>query len=82
MLDGTERDPLNPTYTCMVQMTPGWQYITWKNALREEDDIFGDKRLLKETNKKDNLAGSKENLRILSMLYYPSPLSLIVFLLG
>ena len=34
VLDGTGRDPPNPTYTCVVKMTPRGQYITWKNALR------------------------------------------------
>ena len=36
MLDGTERDPSNPTYRCVVKITPRGQYITWKNALREK----------------------------------------------
>ena len=35
VLDGTERDPLNPTYTCVVKMISRGQYITWKKALRE-----------------------------------------------
>ena len=37
VLDGTERDPSNPTYTCMVKMISRGQYITWKKALREGD---------------------------------------------
>ena len=37
VLDGTERDPLNPTYTCVVKMISRGQYITRKKALREGD---------------------------------------------
>ena len=36
MLNVTGRDPPNPTYTYVVKMTLRGQYITWKNALREE----------------------------------------------
>ena len=36
MLDGTGRDPPNPTYTCVVKLTPKGQYIIWKNALRKK----------------------------------------------
>ena len=36
MLDGTGRDPPNPTYTCVVKLTPRGQYIIWKNALRKK----------------------------------------------
>ena len=49
MLDGTERDPLNPIYTCVVKMISRGQYITGKKALREGD---WDIRKTKSTQKK------------------------------
>ena len=47
MLDGTERDPLNPIYTCVVKMTPREQYITWKNALRKREIGTSKQRVLR-----------------------------------
>ena len=40
MLDGIGKDPPNPTYTCVVKMTPRGQYITWKNALRKKSELL------------------------------------------
>ena len=39
-MDETGRNPPNPTYTCMMRMTPGGQYITWKIAWRGEWDFL------------------------------------------
>lgn len=35
MLDRSERNPPNPTYTCVVKMISRGQYITRKKVLRE-----------------------------------------------
>ena len=35
MLDGTEKNPPNPTYMCVVKILSREQYITKKKALRE-----------------------------------------------
>ena len=57
VLDGTGRDPPNPTYTCVVKMTPRGQYITWKNTLRKRIGTSKQRGLRRKTlwNKKLNL---------------------------
>ena len=68
MLNGTGRDPPNPTYTCVVKMTPRGQYITWKNALRERTETS---KLVTPRGKPyeiKNLACFKEKLIVISVL--------------
>ena len=45
MLDGTRKSSQILTYTCMVEMIPGVEYITWKGGLkkggeRKNEEIF------------------------------------------
>ena len=81
MLDGTGRDPPNPTYTCVVKMTPRGQYIIWKNALREK--IGTSKQVMPRGKSYEikNLACFKEKLIVIFVLIYLKMLSLIIFLL-
>ena len=81
MLDGTGRDPLNPTYTCVVKMTPRGQYIIWKNALRER--IGTSKRVgpRRKSYEIKNLACLKDKSIVISVLIHQEMLSLILFLL-
>ena len=81
MLDGTGNDPPNPTYTCVVKMTPRGQYITWKNALRE--GIGTSKQVMPRGKpyKIKNLACFKEKLIVIFVLIHLKTLSLIIFLL-
>ena len=81
MLDGTGRDPPYPTYTCVVKMTLRWQYIIWKNALREK---IGTSKQVTPRGKSyeiKNLACFKEKLIVIFVLIHLKTLSLIVFLL-
>ena len=82
MLDGIGRDPPNPTYTCVVKMTPRGQYITWKHALREM--IGTSKRVVprRKSYEIKNLACFKEKLIVIFVLIHLETLSLIVFLLN
>ena len=81
MLDGTGRDPPNPTYTCVIKMTPKWQYITWKNALREEIGTSKQVTLRGKPYEIKNLACFKGKLIVIFVLIHLKTLSLIVFLL-
>ena len=81
MFDGTGKDPLNPTYTCMVKMTPREQYITWKNALRERIRTSKQLMLRRKSYEIKNLACFKNKLVIISILIHLEKSSLIVFLL-
>ena len=82
MLDGTGRDPPNPTYTCVVKMTPRGQYITWKNALREK--IETEKRVVSRRKPCEikNLACFKKKLIGTFVLIHLETFGLIVFLLN
>ena len=81
MLDGTRRDPPNPTYTCVVKMIPRGQYITWKNALRE--GIETSKQLMprRKSHEIKNLACFNDKLIVIFMLIHLETLRLIIFLL-
>ena len=81
MLDGTGGDPSNPTYACVVKMTPKEQYITWKNALRKR--IRTSKQVMPRGKSCEikNLACFKEKLIVIFVLIHLEMLSLIVFLL-
>ena len=81
MLDGTGRDPPNPTYTCVVKMTPRGQYITWKNALRERIETSKQVTPRGKSYEIKNLACFKEKLILIFVLIHLKTLSLIVFLL-
>ena len=81
MLDGTGRDPPNPTYTCVVKMTSREQYITWKNALREGIETSKQLMLRRKSYEIKNLACFKDKLIVIFALIYLETLSLIVFLL-
>ena len=81
MLDGTGRDPPNPTYMCVVKMTPRGQYITWKNALREGIEISKQGTPRGRPHEIKNLASFKEKLIVIFVLIHLKTLSLIVFLL-
>ena len=60
MLDETGRDPPNPTYTCVVKMTPRGQYITWKNAFRERIETSKQLMLRRKSYEIKNLACFKD----------------------
>ena len=81
MLDGTGRDPPNPTYTCVVKMTPRGQYITWKNALREGIGISEQLMPRRKSHEIKNSARINDKLIVIFMLIHLETLSLIVFLL-
>ena len=81
MLDGTRKDPPNPTYTCMVKMTPRGQYITWKNALKKKIGTSKQSMLRRKSYEIKNLACFKDKLIVISILIHLETLSLIVFLL-
>ena len=81
MLDGTGRDPPNPIYTCVVKMIPRGQYITWKNALREEIETSKQVMPRRKSYEIKNLACFKEKLIVIFVLIHLETLSLIVFLL-
>ena len=68
MLDETGRDPPNPTYTCVVKMTPREQYITWKNALRERIGTSKQVMPRRKSYKIKNLACFKEKLIVIFVL--------------
>ena len=82
MFDGTGRDPPNPTYTCVVKMTPREQYITWKNALREKIGTSKQLMLRRKSYEIKNLACFKDKLIVIFVLIHLETLSLIVFLLN
>ena len=79
VLDGTKKDPPNPTYTCMVKMTPRGQYITWKNALREEIGTSEQLMPRRKSHEIKNLACFDDKLIVIFMLTYLEMLSWIVF---
>ena len=81
MLDGTGRDPPNPTYTCVVKMTPRWQHITWKNALREGIETSEQLMPRRKSHEIKNLACFNDKLIVIFMLIHLETLSLIIFLL-
>ena len=81
MLDGTRRDPPNPTYTCVVKMTPKGQYITWKNALRRKIGTSKQVMLRRKSYVIKNLACFKDKLIVIFVLIHLETLSLIIFLL-
>ena len=81
MFDGTGMDPSNPTYTCVVKMTPREQYITWKNALRERIRTSKQLMLRRKSYEIKNLACFKDKLIVIFVLIHLETLSLIVFLL-
>ena len=81
MLDGTGRDPPNPTYMCVVKMTPRGQYITWKNALRGKIGTSKQVMLRRKSYEIKNLACFKDKLIVIFVLIHLETLSLIVFLL-
>ena len=70
MLDGTGRDPLNPTYTCVVKMTPRGPYITWKNALREGIETSKQVMPIGKPYEIKNLACFKEKLIVIFVLIH------------
>ena len=74
MLDGTGRDPPNPTYTCVMKMTPGGQYITWKNAPKR--GMGTSKRIVprRKSYEIKNLACFKEKLIVIFVLIHPETL--------
>ena len=74
MLDRTGRDPSNPTYTCVVKMTPREQYITWKNALRERIGTSKQGMSSRESYEVKNLACFKERLIVIFVLIHPETL--------
>ena len=82
MLDGTGRDLPNPTYTCVVKMTPRGQYITWKNALRERIGTFKQVTPRRKPYEIKNLACFKEKLIVIFVLIHLETFGLIVFLLN
>ena len=75
MLDGTGRDPPNPTYTCVVKITPRGQYITWKNALREGIGTSKQLMLRRKSYEIKNLACFKDKLIGISVLIHLKTLS-------
>ena len=75
MLDGTGRDPLNPTYTCVVKMTPRGQYITWKNALRGEIGTSEQLMPRRKSHEIKNLACFNDKLIVIFMLTHLETLS-------
>ena len=79
MLDGTGRDSPNPTYMCVVKMIPRWQYITWKNALKEMIKTSKQLMLRKKSYEIKNLACIKGKLIVIFVLIHLETLSLIVF---
>ena len=81
MLDGIGRDPPNPTYTCVVKMTPKGQYIIWKNVLRERIGTSKQLMLRRKSYEIKNLACFKDKLIVIFVLIHLETLSLIVFLL-
>ena len=81
MLDGTGRDPPNPTYTCVVKMTPRGPYIIWKNALREEIGTSEQLMPRRKSHEITNIACFNDKLIVIFMLIHLETLSLIVFLL-
>ena len=70
MLDGTGRDPPNPTYTCVVKMTPREQYIIWKNALREKIGTSKQVVLRRKPYEIKNLTGFNEKLIVILVLIH------------
>ena len=82
MLDGTGRNPPNPTYTCVVKMTPRGQYITWKNALRE--GIGTSEQLIPRRKSYEirNLTYFKEKLIVIFVLIHPETLKFNRFSFG
>ena len=70
MLYGTERDPLNSTYMCVVKMTSRGQYITWKNALRERIGTSNQVVLRIKPYEIKSLTGLKEKLIVILVLIY------------
>ena len=68
MLDGTGRDSPNPTYMCVVKMTSRRQYITWKNALREEIETSEQRGLRRNPYELKNRTYFKEKLIVILVL--------------
>ena len=81
MLDGIGRDPPNPTYKCVVKMTPRGQYITWTNALRKGIRTSKQRVLRRKPYQKKNGTCFKEKLIVILVLIHLPMLSLIIFLL-
>ena len=74
MLDGTGKDSPNPTYTCVVKMTPIGQYITWKNALRGAMGTSKQVTLRGKPYEIKNLACFKEKLIVIFVLIHQETL--------
>ena len=81
MLDGSGRDLPNLTYTCVVKITPRGQYITWKNALREEIGTSEQLMPRRKSHEIKNLACFNDKLIVIFLLIHLETLSLIIFLL-
>jgi len=67
--------PPNPTYTCVMKMTPRGQYIMWKNVLREGMRTSKQLMLRRKSGEIKNLACLEDKLIVIFVLIYLETLS-------